>query len=187
MRGCKVWTLWTLWTCVSNRSTPFAYFLSRWVFLLMISTIHNIHKAPRPYVWRGLQRGSSPHFFAIHRASTTSTNPKTAPPGEDPTIYSGIIVGVDKRKENLYARVSLAGMTNHCLTKRSIHNVHNLPPHRLCIHTAQHKRDRRKDCRSLVEQGYDQDHRNWSGEYVLRRSVCKPVLLQKLPTLTKGV
>lgn len=61
----------------------------------MISTIHNIHKVSRPYVWRGLQRGSSPHFFAIHRASTISTNVKTAPLGEDPTIYSSIIVGID--------------------------------------------------------------------------------------------
>jgi hypothetical protein len=42
--------MWTIWTANSNRCTPFAYFLSTWVFLLFNSNIHNIHKAPQPLI-----------------------------------------------------------------------------------------------------------------------------------------
>ena len=70
---CHVWTLWTLFPCVLNRCTPFAYFLSTWVFVLFISIVHIVHKTSKPLVGAALREG---HACAFSRSTRNPQSPQ---------------------------------------------------------------------------------------------------------------
>lgn len=71
----QVWTLWTLWTGNLNRCTPFAYFLSTWVFVLFISNVHIVHKTSKPFIHAGRREG---HACAFSQSTRNPQNPQNS-------------------------------------------------------------------------------------------------------------
>ena len=72
---CQVWTLWTLFPCVLNRCTPFAYFLSTWVFVLFISIVHIVHKPSKPFIHVGRSVG---HACAFSQSTRNPQSPQNS-------------------------------------------------------------------------------------------------------------
>lgn len=72
---------------------------------------------PATHVRRGLARGSTPHFFTIHRASTTSTKRSGVNlPGKTPQLTQLLKIVVDHVKKSVTLNTST--------TTWRIHNVH---------------------------------------------------------------
>jgi hypothetical protein len=119
----QVWTLWTLFPCVLNRCTPFAYFLSTWVFVLFISTVHNIHKPSKPLIGAALREGQAPSF------SQSTRNPQNP---QNSVCYKllqiCLRVTVDNGRKSLTLDTSATNLESTVYDTRHISNTRSTRP-----------------------------------------------------------